>query len=147
MLIRGTASPPAVAAFLLLATGAHAQSQPMLDGESSTPTTVRTTYDFTCSGTEAPGKYRLVLSRDGGGAVQVAELVGRGRAVSAGEIGKIKGALARFAYVDAVTPRCLLGGGAKLLMGGANRNDGTGAAARAVVAVEITPGGGVKIEP
>jgi len=147
MLIGSIASGTAAAALLLLATGAYAQALPMLDGESSTPANVRTTYDIKCSSSEAGGMYRLVLSRDGAGAVQVAELVGHGNSVSADEVGRIKLALARFAYVDNVTPRCLPGGGAKLLIGGGDRHEGTGTTTRAAVAVEVSPTGGVKVEP
>lgn len=124
-----------------------AQSLPMLDGESATPAHLSTTYAFECATSGKASSYHLVLSRDRAGPVLIKELVGQGKPISAKETAKIQLALVRFSYIDNVTPRCVIGGGATLLFGGGVRPGHVMDGSRSAVRASVSPSGIVTVHP
>lgn len=91
---------------------------PTLDGESSLPVWTSSSYRFKC----ADGVISMTVVRERGEAPVLSKLDYSGRSLLRAAIGPINDYFKQLRNLESVSPRCVTGGGAQLLLAGLRRD-------------------------
>ena len=134
---------PTLLLFLFLASGQSLppSQMPMLDGETSSWTEQSASYTFKCAGGTSA---ELVFTQTRGGSPVLAKFAYSGKLVVRPPADALAKALEDFRTVESVSPRCVNGGGAQVLVGGLGRSK---PAKRRVFMLKVDKTGKLSIVP